>query len=120
MADFKRTQSVRNGIEIDGKTGIIRGDVDPSLTAPMLNVPRSTIYIRKNPDEIWQKTGDGDTDYTKVGSGTGGSCDCTPMPGVFLPFLLTDLSVVNLYLDTQNKLPLILSGGTQIGLVMEI
>lgn len=69
MANIDKAFTVP-ALSLEDEVGIFYGSVDPSVSG--FEAPQGSLYIRKDVGQLYQKDGNGDTDWTEKESATGG------------------------------------------------
>lgn len=115
MVDWQDGFAVDAPLTLDDITGFLFGDSDPTVSEPGINIPKSAIFIRTEPPQVWQKQSNADLDWTLLGE-----CKVIQVPELYLPFLMSDGSEIALPLDTDMTLPFLMSDGSEIGLSLGV
>lgn len=115
MVDWQDGFAVDAPLTLDDVTGFLFGSMNPTTTEPGVNIPKSAVFIRTEPPQVWQKQSDTDLDWKQLQG-----CEVIQVPELYLPFLMSDGSQIALPLETNMTLPFLLSDGSTVSLSLEV
>ena len=115
MFEWQKAFEVENGVDIDGKTGVIHHNSNPSVNPPADNVPVSTICIRSDIPELWQKTGTSIYEWELLQAST------VAVPELYIWLLLrNEVDRTKIPLNTDLKLQVLLRNGSTTAVNVEV